>query len=85
MRLPIIKHLLKFAEEKDEDYLTETAEALEYLTELESLKDEELNVIGELVSNIYGALEVRKAMNDGKTRTEALNEFMERVKGSIDR
>jgi hypothetical protein len=83
MRLPIIKQLVQFAEEKDEDYLLETAETLEHLSELESLKDEELDVIGELISNIYGALEVKKAMADGKSRTEALNEFMNRVVKSI--
>ena len=83
MRLPIIKQLVQFAEENDEDYLLETAETLENLTELESLKDEELNVIGELISNIYGAVEVRKSMQEGKSKTEALNEFMKRVQKSI--
>jgi hypothetical protein len=28
------------------------------MTEIPSLKDEELDVIGELISNMYGALEV---------------------------
>ena len=83
MRLPIIKQLVQFAEEKDEDYLLETAETLEHLTELESLKDKELDVIGELISNIYGALEVKKSMEAGMSRTEALNQFMKRVQKSI--
>jgi hypothetical protein len=30
------------------------------MTEIPSLKDEELDVIGELISNMYGALEVHK-------------------------
>ncbi|SEL77495.1 hypothetical protein SAMN04488008_105167 [Maribacter orientalis] len=58
MRLPIIKSLTEFIEEKDSDYILETIETLEALTELPSLKDEELDVIGELISNMYGALEV---------------------------
>ena len=57
MKLPVIKHLNTFIENNDEDYLVETIEVLEDLTELGSLKDEELDVIGELISNMYGALE----------------------------
>jgi uncharacterized protein DUF6952 len=85
MRLPIIKHLLQFIEDKDEDFLSETIETLEALTELDTLKDEEMDVIGELISNIHGALEVKKLMDEGETKTRALNKFMERVVGSIDR
>ncbi len=84
MKLPVIKHLTGFIEENDEDYLIETAETLEALTEVTSLKDEELDVIGELISNIYGALEVNKTIKKGKNKKEALNEFMQRVVGSID-
>ena len=60
MKLPVIKHLTQFIEENDEDYIVETIETLEVLTEVPSLKDEELDVIGELISNLYGALEVDK-------------------------
>ncbi len=45
MKLPVIKHLNTFIENNDEDYLVETLEVLEDLTELSSLKDEELDVI----------------------------------------
>ncbi len=85
MRLPIIKHLVQFASDRDEDYLEETLETLEALAECESLKDEELDVLGEFISNFHGALEVKKLMNEGESRTNAMNKFMERVKGSIDR
>ncbi|MEN9488059.1 MAG: hypothetical protein RL494_324, partial [Bacteroidota bacterium] len=51
MKLPVIKHLTQFIEDNDQDYLIETIEVLENLTELSSLKDEELEVIGELISN----------------------------------
>ncbi len=84
MRLPIIKHLLRFVEENDEDFLVETIETLEALTEVSSLKDEELDVIGELISNMYGALEVTKNVKEGVSEKEALNGFMKRVLGSID-
>ena len=85
MKLPIIKHLTNFIEENDQDYLVETIEVLEALTEISTLKDEELDVIGELISNMYGALEVHKMIKEGKDKKEALNVFMKRVLGSIDK
>lgn len=85
MRLPIIKSLTEFIEEKDSDYILETIETLEALTELPSLKDEELDVIGELISNMYGALEVASSIQQGIPKKEALNQFMQRVMGSIDK
>ena len=84
MKLPVIKHLTQFIEENDQDYLIEAIEVLEALTEVSSLKDEELYVIGELISNMYGALEVNKMVKEGKDKKEALNDFMKRVLGSID-
>jgi predicted polyphosphate/ATP-dependent NAD kinase len=84
MKLPIIKQLSQFIEENDQDYIIETIEVLEALTEVSSLKDEELDVIGELISNMYGALEVQKMINEGMDKKEALNTFMKRVLGSID-
>tara|TARA_B100000497_G_scaffold105209_1_gene121341 strand:- start:39 stop:299 length:261 start_codon:yes stop_codon:yes gene_type:complete len=84
MKLPIIKHLTQFIEANDEDYIVETLETLEALTEVPSLKDEELDVIGELISNMYGALEVHKMIKEGSTQKAALNSFMKRVLGSID-
>ena len=85
MKLPIIKHLTQFIEDNDEDFVVETIETLENLTEVSSLKDEELDVIGELISNMYGALEVQKMVKDGTPKKEALNTFMSRVLGSIDK
>lgn len=85
MKLPVIKQLTQFIEENDQDYLVETIEVLEALTEVPSLKDEELDVIGELISNMYGALEVHKSIKNGMEKKEALNSFMQRVLGSIDK
>lgn len=84
MKLPVIKHLNNFITENDEDYINETLEVLEDLAEAKGLKDEELDVIGELISNMYGALEVNKMIKDGTPEKEALNTFMQRVLGSID-
>lgn len=85
MKLPVIKQLNKFIQDNDEDYIIETLETLENLTEVPSLKDEELDVIGELISNMYGALEVHKMIKSGTTEKDALNAFMKRVLGSIDK
>jgi len=84
MKLPIIKHLTQFIEENDQDYVLETIETLEYLTEAPTIKDEELDVIGEILSNLYGALEVHKMIKEGMPKKEALNTFMKRVLGAID-
>ena len=84
MRLPVIKHLVDFIEQNDEDYLIETIETLEFLIEAPGIKDEELDVIGELLSNFSGAIEVHKEMKNGVAQKDALNQFMKRVTGSIN-
>lgn len=84
MRLPLIKHLSNFIAENDEDFVIETLETLEHLTESSAIKDEEMDVLGEVISNLYGALEVQKLVIEGQTQKEALNTFMKRVQGSID-
>jgi hypothetical protein len=85
MKLPVIKQLTQFIEENDQDYIVETIEVLENLCEVPSLKDEELDVIGELISNMYGALEVHKMVKNGADKKTALHDFMKRVLGSIDK
>ena len=84
MKIPIIKHLTNFIEANDEDYIIETIEVLEDLTEVSTLKDKELDVIGELISNMYGAIEVHKEIKKGTSKKDALNGFMKRVLSSID-
>ena len=84
MRLPLIKNIIEFVDQNDEDWVVETMELLEHMTEAKGIKDEELDVIGELLSNLSGALEVSKEIKAGKDQKIALNEFMKRVVGSID-
>lgn len=86
MRLPVIKHILQFVKENDIDYITETLEVLEHISDSSSIKDEELDVLGELISNLYGAKEVHQSMMASNLEEkEALNGFMKRVMGSIDK
>ena len=84
MKLPIIKQIIE-SNEFDEDYLDEAIEVLLCISESRGLKDDELEVIGELVSNISGAMEVMSEMKKGTPQKEALNGFMKRVLGSIDK
>ncbi len=84
MKLPLIKNLNSFIEEKDEDFVIEAIEVLEKLTDSPALSEQELDVIGELLSNMYGAIEVNREIKKGTPTREALNGFMQRVMGSID-
>lgn len=85
MKLPLIKHIHNFIIENDEDYIHETIDVLEHLTEFDGIKDDEIDVIGECISNLYGAVEVQKSITaEGLSQKDALNNFMKRVQGSID-
>ena len=85
MRLPIIKHLNEFVKENDADYIEEAIAVIENLAEAKGIKDEELEVMGELISNMYGALEVQKLINEeGMSDKDALNALMKRVQGAIN-
>lgn len=83
MRLPIIKNLVDFIEKNDEDYVIETQEVLEHMIEAKGIKDEELEVIGELLSNMSGSLEVNKMIKNGQSKKDSLNSFMQRVLGAV--
>ena len=58
-------------------------EVLISLADAKGIKDEELDVIGELISNLEGAIEVKKQIKEGSPQKEALNAFMQRVVGAI--
>jgi len=82
MKLPVIKQIQQTCSAQ----AIETAiGVLENTSEAASLKEEELNVIGELISNLCGALEVHQLVAEGMPEKDALNNFMKKVMGSIDR
>lgn len=83
MKLPLIKHLVQ-QEQFDEDYFEEASEVLLSLAEARGVTDNEIEVIGELLSNIEGAIEVKKLITEGASQRDALNGFMKRVLSSID-
>lgn len=82
MKLPVIKHLQK---NNSKESLEHTIQVLESFTEHRSVKDEEMDVIGELVTNICGALEMHEMVAGGMKEIDAANAFAQKVLGSIDR
>ncbi len=83
MRLPIIKQTHGLIKDHGVEELKNTINLLEQVGEFRGIKDEELDVVGELLSNFYGALEVHREVEQGVPEREALNAFMKRVMGSI--
>lgn len=81
MKLPIIRQAYKNA---DEAQLEAALTVLESISEARGVTDEELNVIGELITNICGALEVHQMVKEGMRESEALNAFTQKVLSSID-
>ncbi|MGN6193838.1 MAG: DUF6952 family protein [Ginsengibacter sp.] len=82
MKLPVIKQIQRSCSAEE----IETAiKVLENTSEAATLKDEELNMIGELISNMCGAVEVHQLISEGLSQKDALNSFMKKVMGSIDR
>ena len=82
MKLPVIKQIQRTSSIAE----IETAiKVLENASEAATLKEEELEVIGELISNMCGAVEVHKLLGEGLSERDALNTFMKKVMGSIDR
>lgn len=82
MKLPIIRHLQK---NNEAEKLENTVEVLESFTEHRSVSEEEMDVIGELITNICGAIEVHKMIDDGMPERDAANNFVKKVLGSIDK
>ena len=83
MKLQIIKNITEFIEKNDEDFVLEAIDVLNHISQAKGLSDEELEIIGELLSNMYGAIEVDKRIKSGEDRKDALNNFMKRVIGTI--
>ncbi len=82
MKLPVIRHLQR---NNNVEKLQHTIDVLENYTEHRSVNDEEMDIIGELITNLCGAVEVYKMIEEGVPETEAANSFVKKVMGSIDR
>lgn len=82
MKLPIIRQLYQGA---DAQKIENAIDVLEVFTEARGVSEEELNLAGELITNLCGALEVHALVNSGQKESDALNAFAKKVMGSIDR
>jgi len=81
MKLPVIRHLHKNNNVKQ---LQNTIEVLESFTEHRSCTDQDMDVVGELLTNLCGAVEVHKMVEDGMSDRDAVRTFAQRVMGAID-
>ena len=82
MKLPIIR---QFYQNQTPENLEATLEVLESFSEFRNVSEEDLNVAGELITNICGALEVHANVSNGMSEKDALNSFAQKVMGSIDK
>ncbi|WP_443937255.1 DUF6952 family protein [Pedobacter sp. MW01-1-1] len=82
MKIPIIRQLF---ENSQPEQLEATLEVLEAFCEFRGVHENEIDLAGELITNICGALEVHQMVKDGATEKDALNAFGKKVMGSIDR
>ena len=82
MKLPVIRHLQK---NSDVEKLEHTLEVLESFCDHRSVTEQEMDVIGELITNICGAIEVHKMIEDGMPERDAANNFVKKVLGYIDK
>ena len=81
MKLPVIRHIQRT---NTVAHINDAILVLENISEAPSLKDPELDTIGELISNLCGALEVHQLIAGGMPEKDACNAFMKKVLGSID-
>ena len=82
MKLPVIRHLQR---NNSTAQIENCIEVLESFSEYNRISDEELNVVGELLTNLCGAVEVHQMIEDGMPERDAANAFSKKVIGSIDR
>ena len=76
MKLQVIKQIVKTS---NEDEINATLKVLEDISEARKVTSEELDVIGEIMSNLYGALIVTEDIASGTSSTDAVNKFMKKV------
>lgn len=82
MKIPIIR---QFYQTQTPENLEKTLEVLESFCEFRGTTDEDLNVVGEIITDICGALEVHQNVKNGMSEKDALNGFAQKVLGSIDK
>ena len=82
MKIPVIRQLFQ---NSTPEKLEATLEVLEAFCEFRGVSETEVDVAGEMITNICGALEVHQMVSEGAAEKDALNAFGQKVMGSIDR
>lgn len=82
MKLPLIR---QFYQTQSPENLEKAVEVLESFSEFRGTSEEDLNVAGELITNMLGAIEVHQSVKNGASEKDALNGFAQKVMGSIDK
>ncbi len=82
MKLPVYKNLAKNV---SNEAMENALEVLEIYADSPAVKEEERDAIGEIISNICGAMEMKSLINGGMSERDAANHFMQRVLSSIDK
>lgn len=82
MKLPVIRHIQR---NNATPQIESCISVLESFCEYNRITDEELDIIGELITNLCGAVEVHKMIEEGMSERDAANAFVQKVTGSIDR
>lgn len=82
MKLPVYKNLAKTA---SAEAMENALEVLEIYADSPAVKDDEREAIGEIISNICGAMEMKSMIDGGMNERDAANQFMQRVLSSIDK
>lgn len=82
MKIPVIRQLFQ---NSTSEQLETTLEVLENFCEFRGVSEAEIDVAGELITNICGALEVHAQVAAGAVEKDALNAFAQKVMGSIDK
>lgn len=82
MKVPVIRQLFQ---QNSPEQLESTLGVLEAFCEFRGVSEQEIDVAGEMITNICGALEVHEQVNNGLSEKDALNSFAQRVMSSIDR
>ncbi len=82
MKLPVIRHIQR---NNSTPQIESCIEVLESFSEYTGITEVEMDIIGELITNLCGAVEVQKMIADGMLEREAATAFAQKVMGSIDR
>ncbi|RZL06392.1 MAG: hypothetical protein EOO89_24470 [Pedobacter sp.] len=82
MKIPVIRQLFQ---NSNPEQLEATLTVLEAFCEFRGVSESEIDVAGEMITNICGALEVHAEVGAGASEKDALNAFGQKVMGSIDR